>query len=248
MIRRIFSCPLLKSGKPCADSTCLTAFTKAFGFTKKKTVEDGDCFFHSLELYGKETGFHALNRDRQTLREEMVTYLLANPDLQYLNQEDIMTLYEPGKYDCDAGDLPSQFAHMAFGLNVSIFDLYEDDTESYINQIRYTVPRSQYTVNLLRTGEHYQLLLTKNQPDTNAKINTSAHANAPKAEEKARRNRMKVHATERMSRKTAKQSRSRSHSRNTSLERAFRNIALYESDAAKADAAKATNKRYTAKK
>jgi len=236
MIRRVFSCPLLKSGKPCADSTCLTAFTKEFGFTKKKTVEDGDCFFHSLELYGKETGFPALDMDRQILRETMVTYLLANPDLQHLNQEDIMTLYESGQYDCDAGDLPSQFAHMAFGLNVSIFDLYEDETESYINQIRYTVPRSQHTVNLLRTGDHYQLLLTKNQSDTNAKINTSAHANAPKAEEKARRNRTKILAAnkERMSRKTAKQSRSRSHSRNTSLERAFRNIALYESDAAKA--------------
>jgi len=245
MIRRVFSCPLLKSGKPCADSTCLTAFTKAFGFTKKKTVEDGDCFFHSLELYGKETGFPALNRDRQILRKEMVTYLLANPDLQHLNQEDIRTLYEPGKYDCDAGDLPSQFAHMVFGLNVSIFDLYDDDTESYINQIRYTEPHLQHTVNLLRTGEHYQLLLTKNQSDTNEKINNSARVNAPKAEKKAIRNRTKILAAnkERMSRKTAKQSRSRSHSRNTSLERAFRNIALYESDAVKA-----TNKRHTAKK
>ena len=236
MIRRVFSCPLLKSGKPCADSTCLTAFTKAFGFTKKKTVEDGDCFFHSLELYGKETRFPALNMDRQILRETMVTYLLANPDLQHLNQEDIMTLYTSGKYDCDAGDLPSQFAHAAFGLNVSIFDLYEDENESYINQIRYTVPRSQHTVNLLRTGEHYQLLITMNQPNTNAKINISAQTNAPKAEEKATRNRMKVRAAnnERRTRHTAKKSRSRSHSRNTSLERAFRSIALYESGAASA--------------
>jgi hypothetical protein len=215
--KRIFSCPvkLGKKGNKLVKQDyehCEDSFSNAFGFQIIETVDNGDCFFHSLSLYSgyltaKERkkypnfvgnpAFIPLHKDKQELRDEIVDYLLMyEPELsQVYSTNAIEELREQGVYACDAGDLPPQFASRAFGMNLYIYTFNHDDdlNENYITLVKNkALHNSKVTVNVLHIGNHYKLLWTDNQIATNHLIQKAILDEKVHANEKANRNRNKA--------------------------------------------------------
>jgi hypothetical protein len=169
--RRVYTCPVqyTKKGTKAKKQTfddCENSFAEALGFNIIDTTDNGDCFFHSLQLYGQMMDFDRLDKDIQTLRNDLVDFLLGETELYnqgIYNESAVMQLRNMGIYDCDAGDLPPQYANRAFRINLHIytFNHDEDVNENYITLIKYNgTDYTDPTVSVIHIGEHYKLLLT----------------------------------------------------------------------------------------
>jgi len=162
-------------------SKCVSEFAEAFSLEIVETITNGDCFFDSLLLSGaimepasnsnKKEQERLRQAQRLALRQSLVGYLedpVILAELAAFGYNDIYSniqkLRKSGVYRCDAGDLPTQFAHNAFGIHLNVFVIdYHKATkrtvvtlEKHVNDNPYvpTVP----TVNVLRIGEHFKLL------------------------------------------------------------------------------------------
>lgn len=161
----IFSC----SG---TVKACTAPFASAFSFKIVETVEDGDCFFDSLlqsgEIEEPASTLSAQAQQRLRLRKRLVDYL-ENPDiLASLSEfgfndieQNIQQLRKAKVYACDAGDLPTQFAHEAFGINLHVYVInYHKRTKRTVVTLErhYNMDPSAPTIHVLRIGEHFKLL------------------------------------------------------------------------------------------
>ena len=159
--------------------TCLAQFEERFSMEIVDTVEDGNCFFDSLLQSGAIMEPIIIEDDKDAtddlqaeqlliLRNQLVDYLqqdeiIASLDAFGFNniEQNIQQLRENSVYQCDAGDLPTQFAHEAFGVHLNIFIIeYHTSTKRTVvtlEQHRNLNPVAP-TVNVIRMGEHFKLL------------------------------------------------------------------------------------------
>jgi hypothetical protein len=164
----IFSCPG-------TVSRCVNSFADTFSLTVVETITDGDCFFDSLLLSGAimaPAEQEQLRKEqRLALRNRLVDYLQTPEILDELapfGYEDIFSNIEKLRkarvYRCDAGDLPTQFAHKAFGIHLNVFVIdYHKATKRTVVTLEKHVNDNPHasTVNVLRIGEHFKLLKLK---------------------------------------------------------------------------------------
>ena len=161
----IFSC----SG---TVTKCTAPFASAFAFEVVETISNGDCFFDSLLQSGKieEPGKSPKEQKNQRLllRKRLVDYL-ENPDILASLSEfgfnniekNIQQLRKEKVYACDAGDLPTQFAHEAFGihLNVYVIDYHKGTKRTVVTLERHqNIDPMAPTIHVLRIGQHFKLL------------------------------------------------------------------------------------------
>ena len=161
----IFSC----SG---TVTKCTAPFASAFAFEVVETISNGDCFFDSLLQSGEieEPGKSPKEQKNQRLllRKRLVDYL-ENPDILASLSEfgfnniekNIQQLRKEKVYACDAGDLPTQFAHEAFGihLNVYVIDYHKGTKRTVVTLERHqNIDPMAPTIHVLRIGQHFKLL------------------------------------------------------------------------------------------
>jgi len=161
----IFSCPG-------TVGDCTDTFAHAFSFEVVETISNGDCFFDSLlqsgKIYKPAKSSKEQTHQRLLLRKRLVDYL-ENPDilasLSEFGFNDIKTniqqLRKEKVYRCDAGDLPTQFAHEAFGVNLHVYviNYHERTKRTVVTLERHpNIDPMAPTIHVLRIGEHFKLL------------------------------------------------------------------------------------------
>jgi len=159
-------------------SKCVSEFAEAFSLEIVETITNGDCFFDSLLLSGaimepasnsnKKEQERLRQAQRLALRQSLVGYLedpVILAELAAFGYNDIYSniqkLRKSGVYRCDAGDLPTQFAHNAFGIHLNVFVIdYHKATKRTVVTLEKHVNDNPHapTVNVLRIGEHFKLL------------------------------------------------------------------------------------------
>jgi hypothetical protein len=235
-IVRIFDCPSTSTNK---FGLSEKPFADAFGFEIVNTTINGDCFFHALQEYGKRTDYKILRKSRKNLREDLVSYMLTNPNVQSFisigvySKAAIDQIKESYEYTCDACDLVQVFSNSAFNINLYIYKLNysEEENRNYITFLRYLSPLpTQHTVCVLytsatgesRSNNHYKLLFTqhtKEQLDQQVNEHRSnVHKRSPQESSLEKALRQIAEAENRKSRKKSR-SRSRSHSHSRSHSR-----------------------------
>lgn len=186
---KVFDCPLLKSGKKSAQSTCITEFNKSNNFTLVKTKDDGNCFYDTLSKYGERTGFPTLNKSHLDLRRVLVLKLLenveevapfflvfnnnsnnntnnnnnnnVNNDLTNVERE-IVKLAKPNVWKSNNADIVIEYAAKAFGIKIIIYDVKEGISTDVINQYVFEPlePINDLkVVNMLRVNDNHYMLL-----------------------------------------------------------------------------------------
>lgn len=177
---KVFDCPILKSGKKSAISTCATQFIDANDLLIVKTADDGNCFYDTLSKFGQRTGMNTLNKSHLELRKVVVESLLHNIDeiAPYFvsNNGNEMTMYEiedeikylgkPNKWNSNGGDIVIQYASQVFNITINIYDIKDEGLRDVINRLIFIPPTiSNAEINMLRTNDnHYQLLWPKTGP------------------------------------------------------------------------------------
>lgn len=161
MVKVIFAVPLI-NGQKIAIPEFLSMFKDTYNVDIIETKADGNCFFDALRLYGQKYYYATLNKANLKLRETLVDYILARTRDE-AEKAEIKKLRKSGVYACNVGDLPPQYAHEVFVINMNLFDLYEDAKGVYMNQYQFKNPLSRKTINLLRTGNHYRVIGVSNQ-------------------------------------------------------------------------------------
>lgn len=174
---KVFDCPLLKSGKKVAQSTCIKQFTLANDFLVVRTLDDGNCFYDTLSKFGQRTGLPALNKSHLALRRELVSSLLDNISdvapyfVSNTNNNAVLTeneirdqiteLGKPNRWNSNGGDIVIQYAAQVFNVTINIYDVKDAFPRDVINRLVFhpLAGVSDKEVNMLRTNDsHYQLL------------------------------------------------------------------------------------------
>jgi len=168
----VYNCPQTEtntfgpSEKPFADE---------FGFKIFEATTNGDCFFHSLEEYGRKKNYEPLHKNRTELRSVLVSFLLRDPIIRdfittgVFSEKDINIIKKPTEYTCKACDLVQAFSHKAFTINLYIYKLNYDakNERNYVTFQKFMSPvPSTHTVCMLYTSasgkskvnNHYKLL------------------------------------------------------------------------------------------
>jgi hypothetical protein len=220
---KVYDCPILKSGKKAAKSTCIKEFTVANNFTIIKTVDDGNCFYDTLSKFGEKTNFEPLNKSHLELRRRVVHRLLEDIDEvspyfvtnngNILNrntiEKEIRELGKPNVWNSNGGDIVIQYASTVFGISITIFDVKDNYPHDTINRIVFkpsTNNSSVINVNMLRINDsHFMLLLSDRIIEQRKKIHLKKYKTIK-----------------------AKPKNSVSNS-NISLSKALKNIAIFES-------------------
>jgi hypothetical protein len=153
---------------------CITEFEDDTGFTFIDMEPDGNCFFHTLELYFKLLDPNQPNTSYQELRALIVQHMIDHYDKYGYNYgvsiEDILELSEDGQWDNDAGDLVVKAAADALHLELKIYDLQlgtrKPPTKKRI--VLHTYPEvgniPKQTATLMRINQgHYGLLQKSNE-------------------------------------------------------------------------------------
>jgi hypothetical protein len=222
---RVFECPILKSGKKAAASTCAKKFTDMNDLLIVKTLDDGNCFYDTLSKYGKRTGLNSLNVSHLELRKAVVESLLNNindiapyfvsntgNEMTIYNIEDeIKELGKPNRWNSNGGDIVIQYASQVFNITINIYDVKDEEPYDVINRLVFTpVGVSRAEVNMLRTNDsHYQLLWPRTGPMA---------AVLPRGKKSVT-----------SKKKTLKNNKNKNYNSNNSLTRNLKKIALLES-------------------
>ena len=210
-------------------------FADEFGFEIFEVVANGDCFFHSLEEYGRKNNYAPLNKNRTLLRSALVTFLLGDPIIRefittgVFSEKDINIIKKPTEYSCKACDLVQAFSHKAFNINLYIYKLNYDakNKRNYVSFQKFMSPTpSTHTVCMLYTSasgkskinNHYKLLESDYTTAQLDKI-INDHTKESSLERNLRKIKELENATKKSPRKTRKNrsaanARSRSRSRN----------------------------------
>ena len=157
-----------------ADSKCIPDFARASHFRFTNVPPDGDCFFHTLELYYRKKHNAGANKNYRELRATIVNHIILNWD-EYsdygIEQADILELTEAGAWNNNAGDLVVPAAARALGLRINLYDLkdavpatatHPAEPKQVIKHIYpdpLPLPPPADTVNMLRIDDgHFGLL------------------------------------------------------------------------------------------
>jgi hypothetical protein len=171
-----WDCPLTKTGKRSAHSTCAKSFAQEMGFQLIETSDDGNCFFYTLSKFAKRSNYAPLlldsneHRNARLLREQLVNHIeenfqeyiafLSNNNNNLSPENQIRELRENGAWASSAGDLVPFAGANAFGININLYNILvlEDGDVVQLNQIRPQNPSSVF-VSIMRVREgHFQLL------------------------------------------------------------------------------------------
>lgn len=171
-----WQCPLTKTGKRSAHSTCAKAFAQELGFQLIETSDDGNCFFYTLSKFGKRANYAPLIRDTnehrniRLLREELVDHIqehfeqyiafLSNNNENLSPENQIAELRENGAWASSAGDLVPFAGANAFGIHINLYNILvmDDHDEIQLTQIR-SQQDTSVVVSIMRVREgHFQLL------------------------------------------------------------------------------------------
>ncbi len=170
-----WDCPLTKTGKRSAHSTCAKSFAQEMGFQLIETSDDGNCFFYTLSKFAKRANYAPLlldqneHRNARLLREQLVDHIQSNFEeyIAFLSnnnnlspENQIRELRENGAWASSAGDLVPFAGANAFGININLYNIVvmDDGDVIQLNQIRPPQPSSVF-VSIMRVREgHFQLL------------------------------------------------------------------------------------------
>jgi hypothetical protein len=131
----------------------------------------GNCLFYTLSAFGHITGYSRLHKKHYDLRQDLVDYMEHNKKKLYsqgLRKMHLNRLRKTKKYNCQAGDVAPEFLHLAFKINVN---LYNFKKKLMLNHYEY--PTSKLTINILRDGEHFRLLIPTDNSYNNTGIGYS---------------------------------------------------------------------------
>lgn len=171
-----WNCPLTRTGRRSAHSTCAKEFAKELGFQLIETSDDGNCFFYTLTKFGKRSGYAPLlleqgdHQNAMALREQLVQhiqdnihlyrdFLFNNNNLGSVNEQ-IDELRENGAWASAAGDLVPIAGANAFGIHINMYNIINGGDHDYVSliPIRSKQPSNVY-VSIMRVREgHFQLL------------------------------------------------------------------------------------------
>jgi hypothetical protein len=171
-----WNCPLTKTGKRSAHSTCAKSFAQEMGFQLIETSDDGNCFFYTLSKFAKRSNYGPLlldqneHRNARLLREQLVDHIeehfddyiafLSNDNNNQSPESQIAELRENGAWASSAGDLVPFAGANAFGININLYNILvlEDSDVIQLNQIR-PQQNSSVFISIMRVREgHFQLL------------------------------------------------------------------------------------------
>lgn len=169
-------CPLTKTKKRSAHSTCAKEFAKEHEFQLIETSDDGNCFFYTLTKFAKRAGYEPFlldsneHRNAMALRQLLVDHIQDNfhqyADFLFNNNnagtinEQVEDLRRNGAWASEAGDLVPMAAVNAFGIHINLYNIEDRGDHDVIQlvPIRSSSPSSVY-VSIMRVREgHFQLL------------------------------------------------------------------------------------------
>lgn len=178
----VYTCPFVKGvkgnrRKP--ELTCAKEFAEQHHprLFVETTDDDGNCFFHSLQIYGEKNAYPPLMREIPDLRKELARYARTHLDdilphlvLNNLNASPMNLVNQielDGEWDSQIGDIIPVLSAKAFHINLIIYNLYRT-TESNrsgskepdrISRRVYSSHPSDPLVYVLRIHDgHYQLM------------------------------------------------------------------------------------------
>ena len=170
-----WECPLTRTGKRSAHSTCAKEFAKELGFQLIETSDDGNCFFYTLTKFGRRSGFEPFllepneHKNAMALRQQLVNHIqdnfheyghfLFNNNHGSINEQ-IEELRGNGVWASEAGDLVPVAAANAFGIHINLYNIEDRGDRDVIRlvSIRSSLPSNVY-VSIMRVREgHFQLL------------------------------------------------------------------------------------------
>lgn len=171
----VWTCPLTRTGKRSAHSTCAKEFAKEMDFQLIETSDDGNCFFYTLAKFAKRSGYEPLlledneRRNAQALRQRLVDHMeenlalyapfLANNNQGSVNQQ-VNELRQNGAWASEAGDLVPMAGANAFGIHINMYNIVDHGHQDVVELVplRSQEPSSVY-VSIMRVREgHFQLL------------------------------------------------------------------------------------------
>lgn len=172
---------------------CINDYITLNKFTKVETADDGNCFFDTLSKFYELNG---IKKPHSKLREELITYIRKNKvKIQQYHAGNeksfnnaVAELSELGAWSSNLGDSVPSIATNAFKIKIIIHDVRQKNKviPRNINRIELDPEGNpEYTVNMLRNKNHYELLLPKNGVAASAA--PPAHA-APPANSKKNNN------------------------------------------------------------
>jgi len=146
-------------------------YLKSKGFKIVENPGGGDCLFHSLSGFGERTGHPRLSQSHKDLRKELIQYFRSIPDElanKGIYNENINELSALGAFNCNAGDIAPAYVNRIFGV---VLDLYVFE-HGKLQLFRYDEHPSDTHVFILRTGEHFRLLVPPHGNQNNHKSNS----------------------------------------------------------------------------
>lgn len=198
MMDQEYQCPPTKAKNKYRE--CAINFSEAKQFTIISTKEDGNCFFHTLEIAGKRHNIASLQFTHTELRAQLVQYML-----EHLNElssffisnnetppeEHILALGEDGEWDNNYGDTISQIAGDVFRININLFDVKEDMVKRkriyVVNKIVVANYPGSPTINILRIEDgHYEFLEPTGAAAAAAPAAAAAQDNSPKTQKRSK--------------------------------------------------------------
>lgn len=196
----VWACQLTKTGKKSkakdAHVKCAQYFADETQFELIPTADNGDCFFNTLTRFSFLANYRPLLRSNENpnydarddieghpndiiLREDLVNhmeeklqdyiYYINNNDKSVENQIDL--LREGGIWDTSIGDLVVPVGANAFGININLYNIEENDEGKDIIKLKRYISKyypSDVYVNIIRINDgHFELLLPTNKPINN---------------------------------------------------------------------------------
>ena len=162
-----------------SDDLCIKDFTDDFNFIFDDVPDDGNCFFHTLELYYKKKGNTDKSKNYNNLRGTIISHILENwsyfSDFG-ISEDDIFELASDGSWNNDAGDIVIPAAASALNLKIILYDLKRGQRSPPIKKqiIRHIYPETgpipDETVNILRLADSHFGLLTPNPKNNTESI------------------------------------------------------------------------------
>ncbi len=149
---------------------CINDYIKKNNFTKVETAEDGNCFFDTLSKFYE---LNEIKKSHSELRKELITYIDKNKvkiqqyhagnEKSFNNAID--ELSKLGAWSSNLGDSVPSIAATAFNIKIIIHDVHQKNkiNPRNINRIELDPgEKPDYTVNMLRNKNHYELLIESN--------------------------------------------------------------------------------------
>jgi hypothetical protein len=151
-----------------SNDLCIEDFENENNFKFHNVPPDGNCFFHTLELYYKLT--ENQSRNYNDFRALTITYIIENLE-EYqaygINEMDIISLSDNKAWNNNAGDIVVPAAAAALGVRINLYDLKPGTQRPPIKKriILHVYPddsRNMETINILRINSNHFGLLVPN--------------------------------------------------------------------------------------